>query len=170
MRRVPSLLHHPKIRYGDHLPVLIQAVTRTSGPIVELGGGFYSTPYLHWACFNKNRPLATYDNEPTFANFLSAFQTDYHKVQLVEDWDTIDLSGPISVAFVDHAPAERRIMDMRRLLHAEYVVAHDTEERRNHHYRWDLIHDLFKYRYRYRSRLHGTSVFSNVHDVSRIME
>ena len=38
---------------GTHLPVLMDIVSKTDGPILEIGTGVFSTPYLHWACFNS---------------------------------------------------------------------------------------------------------------------
>ena len=36
--------------WGSHLPVLIHLMNHTTGDVLELGTGLYSTPYLHHAC------------------------------------------------------------------------------------------------------------------------
>jgi hypothetical protein len=165
-----SIYVHPKLRYGDHLPVLMRALSITTGPVVELGSGFFSTPVLHWACYPKRRWLCTYENDPVCFNAVTMYGSRDHLVKLVTDWDDVDLSTPWSVAFVDHEPGVRRIVDVLRLKHAEYIVCHDTEDRREHRYGWNTILDQFAYRFRFKSRVHCTTVFSNVHDVSTFME
>jgi hypothetical protein len=87
-------------------------------------------------------------------------------VHCIDDWDTIDISGPWSVAFVDHEPGPRRWQEVERLQHAEYVVAHDTEGRHDHKYGFSRVAPLFKYQFEYGGAFPHTSVFSNTHDVT----
>lgn len=94
------------------------------------------------------------------------FRADFHKVEHVKDWDAIDLSRQWSVAFVDHSPNTRRIADIKRLTHSDYVVVHDTELRRAKDYNYAEIFPLFKYHYKYRDVYPHTSVLSNKHDLS----
>jgi hypothetical protein len=94
-------------------------------------------------------------------------------VQLVTDWDDIDLSREWEVAFVDHTPAEQRVFDISRLTHVPYVVVHDTTTltaRHDRQYNYDVIRPLFRYSFERIDNGYGTTVFSNVHDVSRFME
>lgn len=154
---------------GSHLPLLMQAVARTTGPILELGCGLYSTTPLHWACFVPKRKLVTYENNPDYYEFLKAYATDWHEVHCISSWDAIDISGPWSVAFVDHdSPEERdrRFREVQRLGHAEYVVVHDTERANERRHRLTEMNSLFKYRYKFRDAIPNTTVFSNVHDLA----
>ena len=155
---------------GSHLPVLMKAVAETTGPILELGCGLYSTTPLHWACWVPKRKLVTYENNPAFYDFLKRYATDFHEVHCITDWDTIDISGPWSVAFVDHEPGLRRWQEASRLQHAEYVVAHDTEGRNDRKYGFSKINGLFKYQFEYKDAFPHTSVYSNVHDVRDFFE
>lgn len=155
---------------GSHLPVLMKVVAETSGPILELGCGLYSTTPLHWACWVPRRRLVTYENNPRFFEFLKRYETDFHEVRCIDDWDAVDLSEPWCVAFVDHEPGpgeprQRRWKEVRRLRHAEYVVAHDTEGRNDRKYGYSKVHGLFRYRFEYRGAYPHTTVFSNTHDV-----
>jgi hypothetical protein len=150
---------------GSHLPMLMKAVSETDGPILELGCGVYSTIFLHWSCWLPKRRLVTYENNPRFFAFLQGHERDYHEVHCVDDWDAIDISEPWSVAFIDHEPGPRRGVELGRLTHAEYVVAHDTEHRNDHKYEYCKNHKLYKYQYEYKATSPHTSIFSNVHDV-----
>lgn len=156
---------------GSHLPLLMQAVARTAGPVLELGCGLYSTTPLHWACFVPKRKLVTYENNEDYYDFLRAYATDFHEVHCISDWDSIDIARPWSVAFVDHEPChpgerDRRFREVQRLGHAEYVVVHDTERVNEKRHRISEMNALFKYRFWFRDVLPNTTVFSNVHDVT----
>jgi hypothetical protein len=164
MRRKMGLRFNPK--RGSHLPVLMKAVALTEGPILELGCGLYSTTPLHWACHVPKRKLVTYEGNPEFFDFLKAYETEWHEVHCIDDWDAIDISHPWSVAFVDHAPDGRRWQEVKRLLHAEYVVAHDSEGRNDRKYQFSKITPLFKYQFEYKGAFPHTSVWSNLHDVT----
>ena len=152
---------------GSHLPVLMKLVHDTPGAILEMGCGIYSTIFLHWACYPTKRRLVTYESKPEWFRFLSQFGNDFHEVHLVENWDSICLSEPWSVAFIDHAPDERRYLDIKKLLHADYVVAHDAENRRDKKYRYSSIYPLFKYRHKYSGAFPPTLILSNRVDLSK---
>jgi len=162
-----GLRFHPN--RGSHLPVLMEAVRRTSGPILELGCGLYSTNPLHWHCFLPKRKLVTYENNEEFFGFLKRYESDYHEVHCISDWDAIDISCPWSVAFIDHQPGTRRGVELARLAHAEYVVCHDTESRNDHKYGFSDAANLYKYQFKHTGAYPHTTVFSNVHDVSNFL-
>jgi hypothetical protein len=169
MKLLPNAFLRPSPTSGSHLVLLSPAVHRTTGPILELGCGWYSTPYLHWVCCREKRPLTTYENSPLFMPFLEAFRADYHEVALV-DYSQVDLSGSYSVVLVDQLPKESRRETICRLTHVEYVVVHDTHSHRRarREYGFDQVWDLFKYRID-SGPYPGVSVVSNVHDVAEIL-
>ena len=148
------------------MPVLMKLVGVTSGPILELGCGMYSTTYLHWACYPSKRPITTCESKDDWIGFARQFETDFHKIIHVANWDLLDLSSPWSIAFVDHAPDERRIEEIMKLTHADYVVAHDAESRREHKYNYRRARPLFKYRTTYDGARPHTAVFSNKYDLT----
>lgn len=150
---------------GSHLPVLMKLLPMTQGPVFELGCGMYSTPYLHWYCFAQNRRLVTYENNPKYMEFANQFAKGLHEVVFVEDWHKLDLSAPCSIAFVDHAPDRERYLEMERLTHAEYVVAHDAENANRRKYHYDRVFPLYKYRDKYSAAFPYTLILSNTHDV-----
>lgn len=147
---------------GSHMPVLIKLVQMTTGPILELGSGFFSTSFLHWACFPTKRRLVSYENVPDYFPYLEASKDDFHEVHCLPDWSGVDWSAPWTIAFVDNDPEPERRLLIPKLAHAEYVVVHDVERRRNG---FDLVFAQFKYHFRWRGALPHTSVLSNTHDL-----
>lgn len=134
----------------------------TDGPILEIGGGLYSTPFLHWACFENKRELVTYENSPEYFDTLKGYGNDFHKIILIDDWDKMPIERYWEIAFIDHAPAERRKIEIARLANfAKYIVIHDTERRHEHVYGLEEIYPLFKYRYDFTEIRPHTSVLSN---------
>lgn len=156
-------------RRGSHLPVLMKLVQNTSGPILELGCGIYSTIYLHWTCYPMKRRLVTCENHPRYFDFLRQFECDFHEVKCVSSMDEVDVNFPWSVVLVDHSPEQERVKEIRRLTHADYVVAHDSENRSERKYRYSTIFNLFKYRYKYDGAYPHTTVFSNKYDLTKFV-
>ena len=150
---------------GSHLPILMKLMSITTGPVLELGSGLYSSPYLHWECARSNRRLVTYEGNEDYSHWILKAANDWHEVHYVTDWDKIDLTENWSIAFVDHAPADRRGTDVARLLHADYVVCHDTENREFTKYNYHKVYKSFKYRWKYTDYIPCTSVWSKYHDV-----
>lgn len=156
-------------RRGTHLPILIKLLAMTEGVVLELGCGFYSTIFLHWACF-PNRKLITYESKPEWIQFAQQFENDYHKVQFVNHWNDVDLSIPCSIAFVDHEAGYGRVRadEAMRITNAEYIVCHDTENNVDHKYKFSRLNRLFKYRVKFTSAgTPYTSIYSN-HDLKEL--
>ena len=78
--------------YGTHLAPLIRAMERTTGPVLELGVGFFSTPYLHYACQSTGRHLTSYETSKTWAGCFTryGYESDTHSIRVVKDWDDAD--------------------------------------------------------------------------------
>jgi hypothetical protein len=139
----------------------------TNGPVLELGTGLYSTTFLHWYCFSTKRKLVSYENSRVWHKYARRFRSEWHDVNYIRNWDTVDLTPQWSVAFVDHAPNERRIEELKRLTHSDYVVIHDTDRGQHYKYKYRLVEDLYKYRYRYSELQPATSIWSNKNDVTK---
>ena len=153
--------------WGSHLPVLIKLVSITEGPILELGGGLYSTPYLHWACFPSKRKLVSYDSDQKYFQQMSQYKDFFHDVFLVNDWNVVGIDFPWDIAFIDHV-TERRGIDAARLANlAKYVVIHDSDPiKENIPYGYDKIYPLFKYRFDYKEISPNTTILSNFVDLT----
>ena len=150
---------------ASHLPILIEMVQKTAGPILELGIGPYSTPVLHALAEFRDRKLISYENNEGYYNRFRRFKTKEHEINLIDDWSTIDIDKRRwSVAFIDHAPAERRKHEIRRLAYnTDFVVVHDTEPLHEDEYNYSEIYKFFKYRKTYKKLNPYTTVFSNVY-------
>lgn len=174
------LKYNAHIGGGSHLPILIEIMAATDGPVLELGMGLFSTPYLHWACYDTRRKLVSYESKESFNN-LFVFDDprevgnkyeEYHQIIYVPDnkWDEVDLFAEHwSVVLVDHAPGRRRRVEINRLsIHADYILVHDSDDLPKHkeHYRFDEIYPLFKYRYDYDKVFPRTTVLSNFKDLT----
>lgn len=114
--------------YGTHRGPLTAIVLATSGPVLELGCGFCSTELLHGLC--AQRELLSLENNADWLCHFIDFRTSLHSVRLVETWDEAPIDGrPWDVVLVDHAPAERRVVEIARLRkNAKFLVVHDTED------------------------------------------
>jgi hypothetical protein len=159
------------LHWGSHLPVLIKLMSMTDGPVLEMGGGFFSSPYLHWACYEKKRELVTYENVPKFYDIEKCLESDFHKIIKVETFDEALIERPWDIVLIDQWPPERRKEDIKRLANwAKYIVVHDTERNQNHHYHYDEIYPLFKYNYKFRGAKPHTSILSNFVEVNNIIK
>jgi hypothetical protein len=164
MRRLPVSLN-----YATHLPALMRALERSgSGPVLELGMGLFSTPYLHYACALAGRYLVSLDNNAEWAQFFinAGYESKEHNIFALKTWDEFALLEGWAVALVDHSPSDRRIVDIRRLAaFAHYIVVHDTNGRYDREYHYSEIYPLFKWRTDWTGDHRHACVLSNFHDL-----
>lgn len=140
--------------YATHLGPLIACINKTDGPVLELGMGLFSTPYLHYACTVAKRPLLSVENDKGWARkFISSdfshylYPNEYHRLEYVKSWDDPMIDQDWDVVLIDHSPSERRIVDVKRLANrAKYIIIHDTNERHEKNYHYSEIYPLFKYK------------------------
>lgn len=127
--------------------------------VLEVGGGPFSTPILHWICKLQGRKLVTYENEPTFYKLCKRFQSGLHSIRFIEDWDKMDFKTHWGMVFIDHHPSERRVVDVVNFKDkADYIVIHDTNRAK---YYFEPGFAQFKYRYDWKDCKPYTSVVSN---------
>lgn len=163
------------IRYSTFLPVLMEVMNRTTGDVLELGPGVFSTPYLHWICRKQQRYLLTLENHEMWFNFVRKYyQTGKgkpfrHRFVFMKNWDDAEklINKQWDVVLVDHSPSERRIEEIRKLSHlAKYIIIHDADDFQERNYHYSKIYSLFKYRYDFREVEPGTTVLSNFVDLT----
>lgn len=116
--------------YATHLPILLEAVSRTTGPVLELGAGRGSTTALHDLCAASERLLVTVDADPEWIERFAHLASETHRFESLPDpAATPWLDEEWSVVFVDHAPGETRCKAIERARSkAEWILAHDSEE------------------------------------------
>lgn len=133
---------------ANHRLLLLLALEATRGsphPVLELGMGSGSTPQLHDYCAAEGRLLISCDLDADFARSFAHLESPLHAIRCGA-WNRVPIDRPWSVALVDHAPPERRRVEVARLRHfAAILVLHDTEER-SPRYGYDRIWHLFHYR------------------------
>ncbi len=160
--------------WGSHIPVLVDVFSNSKGPVLELGIGLFSTPLLHALCVFNKRMLVSYENNPEFFNMHITFVNEFHQIKFIDDWDKMEIENTHwGMAFADHKPAERRIVDIERLANnSDYVVAHDSEQQLAEQYHYNLIYPLFKYRLDYilSPNYAHTTVFSNLKDLTKLKQ
>ena len=147
--------------WGSHLPILIKAMQITNGDVVECGCGYFSTPCLHWMCMDSNRILTTYEGDEWWCNMFSRFNNGKHLIQHITNWDSINFSIPIGLAFIDHQPDERRWKEVQRLLHVDLLVLHDAGGNDGIRCGYDKLKGLFNYTWISRKEKPYTAVLSN---------
>ena len=152
--------------YSTHNGMLVKTLFNSKGIVIELGGGMFSTPLLHWLCKMLDRELITYEQEPNYYSFERQFQSRQHRIRFVDNWDNIPIPKHCGMVFVDHHPPERRMIETLRFKDvADYIVIHDTE-RVSREYNRPEVFEQFKYRYDWKACKPWTSVVSNFKDLS----
>lgn len=143
--------------YSTHQALLVAALLKTQGPILEMGGGYYSTPIVSAFANAQRREAHTIETGPAVYELLKRFSSPFHKIWPVSGYDfaadgrfmpradttraeymeiqsrflaDFCKEGPPrwSVVFVDHAPGYLRVPAIEHFAEsADFIVTHDTE-------------------------------------------
>jgi len=147
---------------STHLPVLISALSRTNGAVLEMGTGLFSSPVLHELCMEQERLLVSYEDNKKYCELAAKRQADLHRVNFVTSYDLADVKLAWGVVLIDQHPPMRRATDIIRVANlAEYIVCHDAEPEMDYAYRYSTVAPLFKYSWTYDKFKTHTTVFSN---------
>lgn len=166
-------------QYGTHMAPLVTAVMNTTGPVLEMGCGDYSTPILHAICETQQRELLSTDTSKVWLELFLDLKTDYHKfsyIPVYEDdwetkpkpylWDMVGNDKMWGVVFIDHRPGDRRSVDVTRMASkSQIIVVHDTE---NLDYNYESAFKDFTYRHDYKRYNVYTTLVSNTIDVRKL--
>lgn len=150
---------------GSHVPILAAAVARTTGPVIECGTGWWSTPLLHLLC--KGRRLLSCETDKEWLQKFSHLGSDQHEIRHVTHWKNVSEidSHSWSVAFVDGSPGEERIDIIRRLRErTNFIVAHDTDADippGGGNYGWKKLEGVFRYEVIYKGVRPWTTIYSD---------
>jgi predicted O-methyltransferase YrrM len=114
--------------WGTNVPLLAAAVAASTGPVLEIGGGLFSTPVLAAMCKATNRELITLDNDENWIKSYADVQKNAH---CLPQWDEQELErfkAQYGVIFVDHRPDDARlpVLQAIRAWNPDYIVCHDT--------------------------------------------
>lgn len=113
-------------------PLLEAALSVTTGPVLELGVGDASTPWLHHRC--KDRILVSVESSAQgWHERFTCLASPMHRVEFMP-YESVpmmrpgDDANPWSVVFIDHASVPWRLRDVAWFYQvADIVVVHDTE-------------------------------------------
>ena len=163
--------------YGTHMGLLIAALNKTSGDVLELGMGFFSTPYLHYQCLLSKRKLVSIDNDKGFVKMYASsnymrynYENPYHQFVYVKNWADADIERPWDVVLVDHSPSERRIEEVKRLAkYAKLIIIHDSNSKFERDYHYSEIYPLFKYSFVWDKDNRHATVLSNFINLERFI-
>lgn len=159
---------------ATHQCILAGIVSQTTGPVLELGVGYYSTPILHFMC--QNRPLLSVESHLAWHEFFAIpFRNGMHdfyfaRTGLPSEIFEVDKYKDLKwdVAFVDHSPSNDRVKCVEALRSkAKYIVCHDTEPGAVV-YEWNGIFDTFKYKMYWDFFKNGTTIVSDVAEIGLV--
>ncbi len=153
-----------KLLSASHIFILVRAFDQSEGDVLELGTGYFSTLLLNWMGQISSRKVVSYETVAKWADRAKRVcRSRNHKVYFEPDLDKANLTDRHwGLVFIDHAPADRRIVDILRLKdHADFIVVHDTEPELDHDYHYSDIYKHFKYVYQDTKHLPNTAVLSN---------
>lgn len=137
---------------GTHSTPLAISCMNTTGPVLELGCGLYSTLLLHTICEKQGRRLHTVDHTLSWLNKFTHLETGLHTFEhlqcgslnvmvfefmyrlsphwtkkIDESWDQVGKGKQWELVFLDQLPLGRRVKDIKRLRSSTDVfVIHNT--------------------------------------------
>ena len=165
--------------YSTHQRLLLRAALNTTGPILELGCGWYSTLILHEVARRQDRLLISEDNDPAWLERVRAkFVTPEHIFRPLSRAGWREWWG---LVFVDHGPPPELPRNSKGLLNAldrgqavldlmgnaDVFVLHDTQPDVRWEYDWDKVLPLFKHQVTDEIVGVQTTVLSNSVDVTK---
>lgn len=157
-----NLIHASfEMETSTHFPMLIKLVQMTTGPIIEVGSGLFSTPLLHWLCFENKRKLLTLEQHQHYMDFAQKFRSENHEVLLVKHLERYDWKGHASVVFIDHSPKKPRTRGDDALLFkgkADYIILHDAGPHAKTKYGYQQLYDKFNYVFNWSGAIPNTTV------------
>jgi len=160
--------------FGTHITPLLAAVMATKGDVVEFGMGDFSTPLLHEIIKSQrkdgsDRKLISFETDKLWLSNFKDLTSRWHSIINVDDWNKVSLNHfNLSVLFIDHAPAQRRRLDILKYADsAKIIVVHDTDKMK--YYDYQTAFETFQYVFTYKRYSKSTTLLSKFIDVTKIM-
>lgn len=112
------------------MPALGYALGASKGPVVELGMGHFSTPFLHEYCKATNRELISVEENAIWGDLFRSLGVGSHRVEISRYSEVLGHlrgSQPIGVVFIDSSPGGKARADLfaQAIGMSEFVVVHD---------------------------------------------
>lgn len=177
--------------FSTHQPLLVAALLSTQGPILEMGGGYYSTPIVSAFANVQRREAHTIETNAAMYESLKRFSSPFHKLWRVSGYDFapdgkfmprvdttraqyIEIQSRFladfcsaaptrwSVVFVDQAPGYLRVPAIEHFADtADFIVTHDTELVEA--YGFEPCLSTFRHRWDSRLQVPHATIVSNSH-------
>lgn len=143
---------------SNHRILLWEALKLTTGRVVEFGSGYGSTPYLKEYCYCNSRLFLSYDSNQEWCGKTGS--------TFIGDWDKLQINE-CDVLFLDHAPGERRKIDLLKYNNiAKIIVIHDSEPTGGGDYRVREHFNEFKYKVELKTNGAWATMLSNFVDLT----
>lgn len=145
--------------------------------MIEFGTGMGSSPVM---CTLVEGELCSFESNKSWYTMMSSgvhgknlWKKPNHNLHFIPNgnwdavYDIVDWNKKWSIAFVDHAPGERRIVDILRMKDTvDVILYHDSEEPS---YGWKYLEGHFSSIYVYDMFSVTTTVVSNKYDLQAIL-
>lgn len=165
--------------YGANLIPLLMSALITTGDLLELGVGMFSTPLLHKVAFDFNRKLVSVDTDYEWLQrFILYNKTQSHKIYWLQNEDAalpVPAEKKWGIVLVDQLYRLRARNVIKYANFSEIVVVHDTEKIREQIYWYEKANIGSYYKYACKFSLYGhlgekgnyssTTIYSNYIDV-----
>jgi hypothetical protein len=148
-------------------------MSRTTGDVLELGMGVFSTPYLHYQCILSERKLVSYENFKEWMQFFIDYHYECpnHEINFVEKYSDAKIDKLWDVVLIDQTPDSSRTEEIKRLAWlAKYIIIHDSNGNKEKTYHYSTIYPLFKYRTIWNKDKNHATVLSNWVDLKDFWE
>lgn len=176
--------------FSTHQSLLVAAMLSTQGPILEIGGGYYSTPIVSAFASTQRREAHTIETGAAIYELLKRFSSPFHKIWPVSGYDFaadgrftpradttradyIAIQSRFladfckqhpqrwSVVFIDQSPGYLRVPAIEHFANtADFIITHDTEL--VDAYGYEPCLSRFHHRWDFRLRVPHTTIVSNV--------
>jgi len=147
--------------WSTHLPVLVEAVLHTSGAVLELGSGHYSTRVLRaLSGAYPDRRFVTCDTNPRWVARFADLRSANHEIVCAADI-SVYVREAWELVFVDEAPAQHRIIQMRLLRPVTRLFVVNNTEPGRPVYRYEELLPSFPHRWDYKRYPVWTSYVSD---------
>ena len=156
------------LAYGTHLPCLIKALSKTTGDILELGTGLFSTPYLRYSAMLSGRLLVSYENYKEWYDFMLKYWTsnDNHQINFIEEYKDAPIDKDWDIVLIDQTPDSSRNEEAIRLKDkAKYIIIHDSNPSNYKVTHYDELFPHFKYKTDWMGDNNRATVLSNIIDL-----
>ena len=130
------------------VPLAVAALL-TTGNILEIGAGVFSTPVIHNICSHHKRNCVSVDNDKKQLNkFIHYNKTMFHTIQYADDLITYGDNKIWGLVSIDHTlSAERYKNAISLAANAQIVVLHDAEMTNEKYFKYEKNNVQGYYRY-----------------------